>query len=158
MNVTIIAVGKIREKYMTDAVNEYKKRLSRFAKVDIIEIPDERIPDNASDKEKTAVLGKEGAAILAKIPAGAYTAAMCIEGKLISSRDLADMIADASMTHGKAVFIIGGSLGLSDEVKKRADARLSFGRITLPHQLMRVILSEQIYRAFKINNNESYHK
>ena len=158
MKMTIIAVGKVREKYMTDAVNEYKKRLSRFAKVEIIEIPDEKIPDNASDKEKAAILEKEGAAIISAIPAGARIFAMCVEGKLISSEDLARAVADASMTHGRAVFIIGGSLGLSDAVKSRADMRISFGRITLPHQLMRVVLAEQIYRACKINNNESYHK
>ena len=158
MNVTVIAVGKIREKYMTDAVNEYKKRLSRFAKINIIEVPDEKIPDNASEKEQKAILSDEGARILSKIPRGAYVTAMCVEGDLTSSEELAKKIADISMAHGKAVFIIGGSLGLSDEVKSGADARLSFGKITLPHQLMRVVLFEQIYRAFKINNNESYHK
>ena len=158
IGITIIAVGKIKEKYFTDAVNEYKKRLSRFAKINIIEISDEKIPDNASAKECDAVLNKEGAGILSKIPDSAYVAAMCVEGKPISSEELAAKIADVSMTRSHIVFIIGGSLGLSDAVKSRADARISFGRITLPHQLMRVVLSEQIYRAFKINNNESYHK
>ena len=156
--ITIIAVGKVKEGYFTDAVNEYKKRLSRFAKVEIIEVNDEKIPDNASEKEKTAILEREGAAVLGKIPAGAYVAAMCIEGKMTSSEALAEIIADAAMTRGKIAFVIGGSLGLSDAVKARADARISFGRITLPHQLMRVVLAEQIYRAFKINNNENYHK
>ncbi len=158
IGITIIAVGRVREKYFSDAVNEYIKRLSRFAKVEITEIPDMKIPDNASEKELAAVIEKEGSMILPKIPDGAYTAAMCIEGSPVSSEKLAEIISKAAMTHGRIAFIIGGSLGLSDAVKKRADARLSFGAITLPHQLMRVVMAEQIYRAFKINNNESYHK
>ena len=158
IGITIIAVGKIKEKYFTDAIKEYAKRLSRFAKMNIIEIPDEKIPDNASEKECAAILEKEGAQILAKIPDNAYTIAMCIEGKPVSSEELAHKIADVSMTRSHIAFIIGGSLGLSDAVKSRADTRVSFGKITLPHQLMRVVLAEQIYRAFKINNNESYHK
>ena len=158
MNITIISVGKIKEKYFTDAVNEYAKRMSRFAKFNIIEIPDEKIPDNASDKEMLAIKVKEGMGILNKIPNGAYVIAMCIEGDLVSSEEIAKKIAAASMRASHIVFIIGGSLGLSDEVKKRADIKMSFGRITLPHQLMRVVLSEQIYRGFKINNNENYHK
>ena len=141
IGITIIAVGKIKEKYFTDAVNEYKKRLSRFAKFNIIEIPDEKIPDNASEKECTAVLEKEGSLILAKIPDNAYVAAMCIEGKPVSSEELAKKIADVSMTRSHIVFIIGGSLGLSGAVKARADARISFGKITLPHQLMRVVFA-----------------
>lgn len=158
MNITIIAVGKIKEKYFTDAVNEYAKRMSRFAKFNIIEVADEKIPDNASEKEQLAVKEKEGAKILARLPKGAYTAAMCIEGKAVSSEQLAATIQTVTMSNSHMVFIIGGSLGLSDEVKSRADAKLSFGKITLPHQLMRVVLAEQLYRAFKINNNESYHK
>ena len=158
IGITIIAVGKIKEKYFTDALKEYTKRLSRFAKVNIVEIPDEKIPDNASEKECAAILEKEGAAILTKIPDNAYVAAMCIEGNPVSSEVLAQKIADVSMTRSHIAFIIGGSLGLSGAVKARADARISFGKITLPHQLMRVVLTEQIYRAFKINNNENYHK
>ena len=158
IGITIIAVGKIKEKYFTDALNEYTKRLSRFGKINIIEVPDEKIPDNASEKECAEILEKEGAKILAKIPDNAYVTAMCIEGKPVSSEELAKKIADISMTRSHIAFVIGGSLGLADAVKSRADARISFGKITLPHQLMRVVLAEQIYRAFKINNNESYHK
>lgn len=158
MNVTIIAVGKIKEKYFSDAVAEYAKRISRFARLDIIELADEKIPDNASEKSELAIKDKEGKRILAKLPQNAFVAAMCVEGKETSSEELADVIADAAMTTGHAVFIIGGSLGLSDEVKQCANARLSFGRITLPHRLMRVVLTEQLYRAFKINAHESYHK
>lgn len=158
MNITILCVGKIKEKYFTDAIAEYKKRLSRFTKLNIIEIPDEKIPDNASQKEMEIVKEKEGNQILNKIPDNSYIVAMCIEGKEISSEELAKKISDITMIKSHIVFIIGGSLGLWDNVKQRADNKMSFGKITLPHQLMRVVLSEQIYRAFKINNNESYHK
>ena len=157
MNITVLCVGKIKEKYFTDAINEYKKRMSRFGKFEIIEIPDEKIPDRASEKEMSAIKDKEGKAILAKLKSG-YVVAMCIEGTEVSSEQLADKISAVSMTSSNITFIIGGSLGLSDEVKSRSDIRMSFGRITLPHQLMRVVLCEQIYRAFKIINNESYHK
>ena len=157
MNITVLCVGKIKEKYFTDAINEYKKRMSRFGKFEIIEIPDEKIPDRASEKEMSAIKDKEGKAILAKLKSG-YVVAMCIEGTEVSSEQLADKISAVSMTSSNITFIIGGSLGLSDEVKSRSDIRLSFGRITRPHQLMRVVLCEQIYRAFKIINNESYHK
>ena len=157
MNITVLCVGKIKEKYFTDAINEYKKRMSRFGKFEIIEIPDEKIPDRASEKEMSAIKDKEGKAILTKLKSG-YVVAMCIEGTEVSSEQLADKISAVSMTSSNITFIIGGSLGLSDEVKNRSDVRMSFGRITLPHQLMRVVLCEQIYRAFKIINNESYHK
>ncbi len=158
MNINIICVGKIKEKYFTDAINEYAKRLSRFAKFSVIEVPDEKIPDNASKKEEEFIRKKEGGKILAKIPQNAYVITLCIEGTELSSENLAQKIADISMEASNIAFIIGGSLGLSDAVKARAKLKLSFGRMTLPHQLMRVVLAEQIYRAFKINNNETYHK
>ena len=158
MNITVIGVGKIKEKYFTAAIDEYAKRLSRFVKLDIIEIPDEKIPDNASEKEMEQIKQKEGAKILEKIPANSYVVTLCIEGKELSSTELARKIADVSMTSSSVTFIIGGSLGLWDEVKSKSALRLSFGRMTLPHQLMRVVLLEQVYRAFKINNNENYHK
>ena len=157
MNINIICVGKIKEKFFTAAIDEYLKRLSRFAKVTVTEVADEKIPDRASEKEMEAVKRREGEKILAKL-GNEYVIALCIEGKEMSSEEIAHKIADISMTTGDIAFIIGGSLGLSDEVKSRAKLRLSFGRVTLPHQLMRVVLAEQIYRAFKINNNESYHK
>lgn len=157
MNIDIITVGKIKEKYFTQAVEEYQKRLSRFVKFTIIEVPDEKIPDNASNKVKLSILEKEGEKILAKIKDG-YIIALCVEGKQISSEEIADLFSKVSLNHSRITFIIGGSLGLWDKVKARADLRLSFGKITLPHQLMRVILSEQIYRGFKILNNETYHK
>lgn len=158
MNINIISVGKIKEKYFTAAIGEYSKRLSRFVKLSITEVPDEKIPDNASEKEMEQIKEKEGAKILAKLPSNSFVVTLCIEGKELSSEDLAKRIADISMTSSNITFIIGGSLGLADTVKNKSNLRLSFGRMTLPHQLMRVVLLEQIYRAFKINNNESYHK
>lgn len=158
MNINIIAVGKIKEKYFTAAINEYSKRLSRFVKLNVTEVADEKIPDRASDKEIEQIKEKEGGKILAKIPQGSYVITLCIEGEELSSEELAEKVAAVSMTNSSVTFIIGGSLGLSDKAKSASQLRLSFGRMTLPHQLMRVVLLEQIYRAFKINNNESYHK
>ena len=158
MNVKIIAVGKIKEKYFSAAIDEYRKRMSRFANFEIIEVNDEKIPENASLKEEEIVKEKEASAILSKIKTGDKVIAMCIEGTELSSEKIAKKIEQMSFSSSSIVFIIGGSLGLSDRVKECADFRLSLGPVTLPHQLMRVVLCEQIYRAFKINNNESYHK
>lgn len=157
MNIDIIAVGKIKEKFFTQAIDEYAKRLSRFVKFSIIEIPDEKIPDNASEKVNLQILEKEGEKILSKIKDG-YVIALCIEGNQMPSTDFSNLIEKVSMSNSRITFIIGGSLGLSENVKKRADYKLSVGKITLPHQLMRVVLSEQIYRSYKIINNEAYHK
>lgn len=158
MNISIICVGKLKEKYLKDAIDEYSKRLSKFASVEISEIPDQKIPEKSNDKIDAQILEKEGAQILSKIKPDSFVIAMCIEGNLVSSEDIAKKLNDITMTKSHITFIIGGSLGLSNEVKKRADFKMSFGKITLPHQLMRVVLTEQIYRAFKINANESYHK
>lgn len=158
MNINIISVGKIKEKYFTAAIEEYSKRLSRFVKLTITEVADEKIPDNASEKEMDLIKEKEGVRILSKLGDNSYVVTLCIEGKEMSSEELAKKIAGISMTSSNITFIIGGSLGLSNEVKSKSHLRLSFGQMTLPHQLMRVVLLEQIYRAFKINNNESYHK
>lgn len=158
MKVTILCVGKIKEKFFTDAINEYKKRTSRFADLEVVEIPDERIPDKASEKEKEQIKANEGKKILDKIKPGSYVITLCIEGKTLDSTELARTIADACQSTNHITFIIGGSLGLSDEVKAKSQLRLSFGRMTLPHQLMRVVLSEQIYRAFMINSGSAYHK
>ncbi len=157
MNIDLIAVGKIKEKYFTQAVEEYQKRLSRFVKFTVLEIPDEKIPDNTSDKVVSQILKKEGDKILSKIKDG-FVVALCVEGKQLKSEEIADLISKISLSASRITFIIGGSLGLSDDVKQRADLKLSFGKVTLPHQLMRVVLSEQIYRGFKILNNETYHK
>ena len=158
MNVTVVCVGKIKEKFFTDAINEYLKRLSRFAKTQIIEVKDEKIPENASQKECQLVLEKEGELILSKIPKNSHVISMCIEGDQLSSEQLADKIKYLSMEHSHLTFIIGGSLGLLEKIKQLSGMKLSFGKITLPHKLMRVVLLEQIYRSFKILANESYHK
>ncbi len=157
MNIDIIAVGKIKEKFFRDAIEEYSKRLSAFVKLNIIEIPDEKIPDKPSDKIIEKIKDTEGEKILSRLQKG-IVVAMCIEGKEFSSTDLADYIESSSNISGNITFIIGGSLGLSDKVKHKANLCMSFGKITLPHQLMRVVLLEQIYRGYKIINNHNYHK
>ena len=157
-DITIISVGKIKEKFIKDALGEYEKRLSRFVKFKSIELSDRPIPDNASIAEEAQVLQKEGQDILSKIPKSDYVIAMCIEGKKLSSVDFAKKLSDAFMTTSSITFIIGGSLGLSDAVKARADFKMSMSDMTFPHNLARLMLTEQTYRAFKINSNESYHK
>ena len=158
MKITVISVGKIKEKFFTDAIAEYKKRISRFATVDIIELKDEKIPENASQKEEALILEREGFAILSKIPKNSFKIAMCIEGYGLSSTEFSEKLDRIKAENSNITFIIGGSLGLCEKVKSICDMRLSFGKITLPHQLMRVVLLEQIYRAFKISAGETYHK
>lgn len=152
MNISIVAIGKLKEKYLKQGIDEYIKRLSAYAKVDIIELPDEKAPENLSDQDMKIVKDKEGDRILSKISPDAHVIALAIEGKMKSSEELADNM-DRLATYGKSkvTFVIGGSLGLSDAVLKRADEKLSFSRMTFPHQLMRLILLEQVYRAFRIN-------
>ncbi|MCY7769419.1 23S rRNA (pseudouridine(1915)-N(3))-methyltransferase RlmH [Bacillus haynesii] len=159
MNISIVAIGKLKEKYLKQGIDEYIKRLSAYAKVDIIEMPDEKAPENLSDQDMKIVKDKEGERILSKISPDAHVIALAIEGKMKSSEELADNM-DRLATYGKSkvTFVIGGSLGLSDAVLKRADEKLSFSRMTFPHQLMRLILLEQVYRAFRINRGEPYHK
>ncbi|KSU81704.1 MULTISPECIES: 23S rRNA (pseudouridine(1915)-N(3))-methyltransferase RlmH [Fictibacillus] len=159
MNILVVTVGKLKEKYLKMGIDEYVKRLGPYAKIDIVEVADEKAPENLSDQEMQLVKKAEGDRLLAKIPQDAHVIAMAIEGKLISSEDLAKNL-DQLATYGKSkvAFVIGGSLGLSDEVMKRANEKISFGRITYPHQLMKLVLVEQIYRAFRINRGEPYHK
>lgn len=159
MNISIVTVGKIKEKYLKQGIDEYKKRLSKYAKVTIIEVPDEKAPEELSEIQMEQVRKVEGEKILAKIAPNSYCIALAIEGKQKSSEELAKSIEELG-TYGKSkiAFIIGGSLGLSDDVLKRADEKLSFSKMTFPHQLMRLILLEQIYRAFRINRGEPYHK
>lgn len=159
LNISIICVGKIKEKYYTAAVDEYVKRIGRFAKISIHEVKDEAIPDSPNEAESSAVLQKEAERIKAKIPKNAYVIALCVEGAQCASEALAqklDSLAVRGVSH--IAFIIGGSLGIWDEIKSLADERLSFSKMTFPHQLMRVALTEQIYRALTINNNITYHK
>ncbi len=159
MKVKIIAVGKLKEKYLKDGIAEYGKRMSRFAKFEVIELPDEKTPDNASLAQNQQIMEKEGERILAKISDRDYVIVLAIEGKQLSSEEFSKVIADATLRgYSDIVFVIGGSLGLADKVKKRANLRLSFGLLTLPHQLMRLVLSEQIYRAFMIQQGSPYHK
>lgn len=159
MNIKIIAVGKLKEKYLKDAVNEYMKRISAYAKVEIIELPDEKEADNASAKDIEIIKEKEGLRILDKIKDRDYVILLDGDGKQISSEELAENISDLALQgDSNLAIIIGGSNGVSENVRKSAKFRLSFSKMTFPHQLMRVILLEQIYRAFKINRGEKYHK
>ena len=159
MKISVLAVGKIKEKYFTAAIAEYSKRLGRYCKLEVIEVQDEKTPDKAPEAINTQIREKEGERLLSNIREDSYVIALAIQGKELSSEQLADKISGLAL-NGKShiVFVIGGSLGLSDAVLKRADYQLSFSPMTFPHQLMRVILLEQIYRAFKINAGEPYHK
>lgn len=159
MNISIYAVGKLKEKYLKVGIDEYLKRLSSYAKVEVIEIADEKAPEILSPVEMEQVKQKEGDKLLAKISPDTYVIALAIDGKMKSSEELADSL-DKLATYGKSkiAFVIGGSLGLSDGVLKRADEKLSFSKMTFPHQLMRLVLVEQVYRAYRINRGEPYHK
>ncbi|GIN63304.1 ribosomal RNA large subunit methyltransferase H [Robertmurraya siralis] len=159
MNISIITVGKLKEKYLKQGIDEYLKRMSAYAKVEIIEVADEKAPEVLSASEMLQVKEKEGERILAKLHPDTYVIALAIEGKQKSSEELADTL-DKLATYGKSkiAFVIGGSLGLSQQVLQRSDEKLSFSKMTFPHQLMRLVLVEQIYRAFRINRGEPYHK
>ena len=159
MRISIICVGKIKEKFYREALAEYVKRLSKYCKLDIIEVVDEKTPDGASELVCDRIMMKEATRISDKIPDNAYVVATAIEGKHFSSTDFANHINNLTLKScSHVVFIIGGSLGLHSSIKNRADILISFSKMTFPHQLMRVILAEQIYRAFRIINNEPYHK
>lgn len=159
MKITIIGVGKVKEKFYTQAIAEYSKRLSRYCKLQIIELADEKTPDAISLHEQELIKDKEGDRILKALPEDAYICALAIEGKTFDSPGLAAHIEKMGISGvSHIVFVIGGSLGLSDYVLKRADLLLSFSALTFPHQLMRVILLEQIYRSFRIIHHEPYHK
>ncbi len=158
MNINIVCVGKIKEKYFNEAIAEFEKRLGRFCNFKITELPDKRIPDNPTPGQEREVLEAEGTDILRAIGKGDYVIALCVEGKPLSSEEWAAKTADVMQTRSTITYVIGGSLGLSPGVKERADFRLSLGRITLPHRIARLVLTEQIYRCFKINANETYHK
>lgn len=159
MNITIITVGKLKERYFREAVEEYSTRLSKYCRLEIVEVPDEKAPENLSPAQELMVIQKEGQGILKHIKEDTYTIALAIQGKQLSSVGLSNFINDLGIKgRSNIAFIIGGSLGLSSEVLKRADFRLSFSPMTFPHQLMRVILLEQVYRGFRIIKGEPYHK
>jgi len=159
LKITILCVGKIKEQFFRDAIGEYFKRLGRYCVPEIIEVPDEKTPDGASAALEKQIRDKEGEQLLTRIKEGAYVISLAIKGKKLSSEGMAAMIEDLGI-NGKAhlVFVIGGSLGLSEKVLNRSDMLLSFSDMTFPHQLMRVILLEQIYRSYKIIKQEPYHK
>lgn len=159
MNIRIIAVGKIKEKYIQEGIKEFSKRLSRYCSLDIIEVDDEKAPESLSEKEMDIVKQKEGDRILSKIPQNSFIISLEIQGTLLSSEELSEKVEDLMISGVNDItFIIGGSLGLSDDVIKRSIFKLSFSRMTFPHQLMRLILLEQIYRSFRIMKGEPYHK
>ncbi len=159
MKIRILCVGKVKEKYLRDAIDEYMKRMQKFADMEILEVSDEKTEERASETEMESVLSKEGERLMKFIGDRDFVTVLDICGVKVSSEGLAERIKNTILKGSSTLdFVIGGSLGLSDSVKKRADFRLSFSDMTFPHQLMRVILLEQIYRAFKINNNEPYHK
>jgi len=159
VNISIISVGKLKEKYLKSGIEEYTKRLGSYTKINEIEVADEKAPEQLSDADMEIVKKKEAERILAKIAPDAYVIALAIDGKMKTSEQLAKDI-ESLMTYGrsKIVFVIGGSLGLHEEVLKRADEKLSFSKMTFPHQLMKLILVEQVYRAFRIMKGEPYHK
>ena len=159
MKIKVVTVGKLKEKYLKDGIAEYLKRISRFAKLEMIELADEKTPDRASESENQKILGIEGQRILSKVGDRDFVIVLAIEGRTFSSEEFSKQLEEASIKgFSTLTFIIGGSLGLSSSVKNRANLSVSFGRLTLPHQLMRLVLFEQIYRAFTIQHGSPYHK
>lgn len=159
MKITLITVGKIKEKYLKDAIAEYSKRLSRYCKLEIIEVADEKTPDQASETVEEGIKTKEGERILKHIKDDMYVVTLEISGKMLSSEELAEKINSLGLAGKSSIaFVIGGSIGLGKEVLSRSDYALSFSKMTFPHQLMRVILLEQVYRSYRIINGEPYHK
>lgn len=159
MRITVLAVGKVKEKFYLQAISEYAKRLSKYCKLDIIEVSDEKTPDGACETVNQKIKEREGERLLSHIKEGMYVIALAIEGKQKSSEELADGLEGLGLRgNSNVAFVIGGSLGLSKAVMDRADEALSFSKMTFPHQLMRVILLEQVYRSFRIIHGEPYHK
>lgn len=159
MKITIITVGKIKEKYLKDAIAEYTKRLSKYCKLEIVEVADEKIPDNASEVVEDSIRSKEAERILKYVKDDAYVITLEINGKQLTSEELADKVEKLGVQGtSHIIFIIGGSIGLGKEVLAKSNYALSFSKMTFPHQLMRVILLEQIYRSYRIINGEPYHK
>jgi 23S rRNA (pseudouridine1915-N3)-methyltransferase len=159
MKITLICVGKLKEKYLVQGVEEYTKRLSRYCNLEIIELADEKTPDNAGETLEEMIKKKEGERILKVLKDDSYCIALAIDGHMLSSEELASKVDTLGISGQSHIsFIIGGSLGLSMEVLKKADYKLSFSKMTFPHQLMRMILLEQVYRAYRINSNQPYHK
>ena len=158
IGVKLITVGTLKEEYWRSAAVEYQKRLSTFCRFEEVQLKEEKLSDRPSEAEIRTVLDKEAERILAQIPSRAYTVAMCVEGKQLSSEELAEKLESVAETHGEICLIIGSSYGLSERVKAAAQMRLSVSKLTFPHQLMRVLLLEAIYRGFQINKGTQYHK
>lgn len=159
MKIDILAVGKIKEGYLRDAADEYIKRLSRYVNISVVEVKDEKTPEGASAKENDIVMSQEALRLDKYVDDGAVLIPLCIEGKQVTSEEFASLITDYENSGKSHVqFVIGGSLGIDEKLKSRGDMKLSFSRMTFPHQLMRIILLEQIYRAYRIKNHEPYHK
>ncbi len=159
MKITVVAVGKIKEKFFADAVSEYRKRLGRYCKLEILQVADEKTPDGAGEALEKQIKDREGERLLSHIRDGEYVFALAIEGKMTSSEEMAQKMERLGVEgRSQVVFVIGGSLGLSEAVLRRADEHLSFSKMTFPHQLMRVILLEQIYRSYRIMTGGPYHK
>ena len=158
LNVKFITLGTLKEGYLREAAAEYEKRLGGFCRFELVQLKEERLSDQPSENEIKNALDKESAKIFAEIPSRAYVVAMCVEGKQCSSEELADKLEEISSRNSDICFIIGSSFGLADTVKQRADMRLSVSKLTFPHQLMRVILLEAVYRAFNIQKGTKYHK
>lgn len=159
MKIKVISVGKLKESYLRDGIAEYSKRLGRFTKLEMVELPDEKTPDKASQAENEQILQKEGYRILEKITDREFVIVLALEGKAVSSEEFSSYLADLGVRgYSDITFVIGGSLGLSAGVKTRANFLISFGKMTLPHQLMKLVLMEQVYRAFMIQQGSPYHK
>ena len=158
LNINIVCIGKIKENYLKDAINEYSKRLSKYCKLTILELPDEKIPDKLNESLSNEIKNKESNAILNHIKKDSYIICLDLTGKELSSEEFSKNIENLSLQTSNITFVIGGSLGLSSDLLKKAHQKICFSKMTFPHQLFRVLLLEQIYRAFKIMNNESYHK
>jgi 23S rRNA (pseudouridine1915-N3)-methyltransferase len=158
MKITVITVGKLKEKYLVEGIKEYTKRLSKYTKLELIEVKDEHAPENLSPKDMDLIKEKEGERINSKLK-DSFIVSLAIEGKQLSSEELSKQITTITTYHNSNItFIIGGSLGIADSIKKKSNLLMSFSKMTFPHQLMKLILLEQIYRSFRINNNEPYHK
>ncbi|MCI8411417.1 MAG: 23S rRNA (pseudouridine(1915)-N(3))-methyltransferase RlmH [Bacilli bacterium] len=158
LSINIICIGKIKENYLKDAINEYSKRLSRYCKLNIIELPDEKIPDKLNDSLSNEIKSKECNNIINHIKKDSYIIALDLKGKQFTSEEFSSNLDNLSMETSSITFIIGGSLGLNDELLNKCNQKICFSKMTFPHQLIRVFLLEQIFRAFKISNSETYHR
>ena len=158
LTINILCVGKIKENYLKDAISEYAKRISKYCKLEITELPDEKIPDKLSDKTAISIKEKESDNIISHLKKDSYVICLDLKGKELSSEDFSKQIDNLSLTTSHITFIIGGSLGLTEKVLSLSDYKICFSKMTFPHQLIRLFLLEQIFRGFKISNNETYHR